>query len=272
MIWQDHNRKGLLRLDKKLLRINRMTELLQQRRSSTVRELAGELKVSEMTVRRDLEVLMDGDIVTVAHGHVLLKNPQARPVIGPDYEWAYENSSHFEEKERIARFAASMIEPGDMVILDVGSTLERLPRHIPADMDFSAMCFSVSVFNQLRQRPNRRLILGGGSYHHATDMCESPENVAMVNNLRANKVFLSAGGVHRELGVTCTYQYEVDLKLAAISSSKTRILVTDSSKFGNVRVAFYAHLSQFDAIVTDTGLPEDWRAWIGEAGIKLHLL
>lgn len=54
-----------------------MTELLQQRRSSTVRELAGELKVSEMTVRRDLEVLMDGDIVTVAHGHVLLKNPQA---------------------------------------------------------------------------------------------------------------------------------------------------------------------------------------------------
>ena len=250
MIWQDHNRKGLLRLDKKLLRINRMTELLQQRRSSTVRELAGELKVSEMTVRRDLEVLMDGDIVTVAHGHVLLKNPQARPVIGPDYEWAYENSSHFEEKERIARFAASMIEPGDMVILDVGSTLERLPRHIPADMDFSAMCFSVSVFNQLRQRPNRRLILGGGSYHHATDMCESPENVTMVNNLRANKVFLSA----------------------AISSSKTRILVTDSSKFGNVRVAFYAHLSQFDAIVTDTGLPEDWREWIGEAGIKLHLL
>lgn len=152
-----------------------------------------------------------------------------------------------------------MIEQGDMAILDVGSTLERLPRHLPRGSDFSAMCFSVSLFNRLKHNPGLRLILGGGSCHRATDMCGSPENVMMVNNLRANKVFLSAGGVHRELGVTCTYQYEVDLKLAAINSSKTRILVTDSSKFGNVRVTFYAHPSPFDAIVTDTGLSREWR-------------
>lgn len=259
-------------MDKKLLRLNRLIELLHQKQSASVKELARELVVSEMTVRRDIEILSANNIVSTAHGQVLYNRANPREIITADYEWGYANNARLEEKDRIARHAASLIEAGDTIIFDVGSTILQVPKYIPDELEFTALCSGMDLFAQIKQKPNIRLIFAGGYYHRATDMCESPENMAMVQNLRANKVFLSAGGVHRELGVTCYYQYEVNMKIAAIQSSKTRILVTDSSKFGEVRVAFYAHLEQLDAVITDTGLAPEWREFLEENGVKLYLV
>ena len=102
-------------------------------------------------------------------------------------------------------------------------------------------------------------------------MFTSKENVEFIRSIRANKMFLSASGFHETLGVTCIHSHEVVNKRAAIASSAVCILLMDSSKFGKVQASFIASLDEIDAIVTDAGIPQEWRRMLEEKGIELHI-
>jgi DeoR family deoxyribose operon repressor len=101
-------------------------------------------------------------------------------------------------------------------------------------------------------------------------MFESAKGVEMIRSVRANKAFIAASGVSSKLGVTCSDISEVETKKAVIASSSTRILVADSSKFGEVRVAHFAELEEFDIVVTDAGIPGEYEALIREKGLRLY--
>jgi DeoR family deoxyribose operon repressor len=105
-----------------------------------------------------------------------------------------------------------------------------------------------------------------------TLVCESPEGVSLVRRYRANKAFLSAGGVSESLGVTCGDSSEAELKKAAVASSQTRILLADSRKFGRVTPAWFADLADFDAIVTDAGISLGFVEISRNLGIALHVV
>ena len=92
----------------------------------------------------------------------------------------------------------------------------------------------------------------------------------MIRRIRANKAFLSASGVNQKLGVTCVEQIEVETKAAAISSSLSRILVCDSSKFDKIGPSYFAQINEFDAIITDSNIPDDWIEFLNESNIRLY--
>lgn len=100
-------------------------------------------------------------------------------------------------------------------------------------------------------------------------MFESPEGISLIKKTRATKVFVSAAGVHENLGVTCSNNYEVLTKQAIINSSLEKILLVDSSKFGVVKSAYFADLDDFDTIITDDGISNEWKEIIHTKGIKL---
>lgn len=211
--------------------------------------LAAKLSVSTMTVRRDMEVLIEKGSARVYHGVAILSKPQ-------NYLVAEAESLRTEEKLRIAKAAAALVSPGETIILDAGSTASMTARELPRGMPLTVICLSLDTFLNLRGNPDVKLLLIGGIYHESSRVFESPEGIALLNRHRATKAFLSTSGCREDLGVTCSNQFEIGIKKAAIHSSVEKILITDSSKFGKINTCFFADIKDFDTVITDSGLSE----------------
>ena len=249
-------------------RIQRIVETLRTQALgvSSIRELAGRLEVSEMTIRRDLELLARENVVRLVHAGAVLVAPE---VSAPRYSLAEAGARMAEEKRRIGRRAAELIQPEDVVIVDSGSTTECLVNAIPDGLPLTLICFSLNVLVAAHRNKQCRIVFAGGALHENTLMFESPEGAQLIRRYRANKAFLSASGVNDRLGVTCANSYEVETKQAAIASSLERILVADSSKFGRIHPSHFAELRDFSTLVTDAGLPAESAESLRAAGVQV---
>lgn len=259
-------------MNKKAKRINRLIDILKVRSFVSIKELSSMLEVSEMTIRRDLEVLEQNRIAENVYGttvynpaHTAVKNDNEYSLLG-------ETEKQNAQKEAIGRFAASLVEAEDIIIIDTGSTTQHIVPFLPANKNLSVLCYNINILMELRRNPGVKMLFAGGHYHNNTQMFECPESISFIRGVRAQKVFVSAAGVHSELGLTCVHSYEVPTKRAILRSSLQKILVADSSKFGAVRPAYFCDLSEISAIVTDKGLSQEWRERITELGIALHLV
>jgi len=93
----------------------------------------------------------------------------------------------------------------------------------------------------------------------------------MIKNFRANKAFVTASGIDHKFGATCSNYYERPTKKALMQSSLKKILLVDSSKFGLIRSDYFADLNEFDEIITDKGIPEEYKEIIKSLGITLKI-
>ena len=255
---------------KREARLNRLLETLRIRKYLSVKEMAQILSVSEMTVRRDSKILEENHLVSNMNG-VLVYNP-GNTIFSQkkDYELDQESRVQNEAKTAIGRFAASLIEPDDFIILDTGTTTQQIIPYIRPEIKISMLCYNINILMQVYQRPNIKIDFAGGHYHPNAQMFESNEGIHFIQQIRANKAFISAAGVHKKLGITCVNSYEVPTKRAIIQSSVRHILVADSSKFGEVFSSYFCNLTDMDTIVTDTGLTSDWVSQIEKCGIQLY--
>ena len=249
-------------------RLAAIVQILQVQNAASVAELAEKLSVSEMTVRRDLSLLAQDDIVKVLHSGAVL-NPGS--VGSPRYSLAEAGAQRRELKSSIGAKAATLLDDGDIIIVDGGSTTEYLAKSMPDDLKLTVICWALNVLVEVHRRENCSVVFAGGSLHENSLVCESPEGVHLINRYRAGKAFLSASGVSEKLGVTCTNEYEIEMKKAAIRSSLDRILVVDSSKFGTIQPAYFADLPEFTTVVTDAGIPAEYAEHIRGLGISLHI-
>ncbi len=112
----------------------------------------------------------------------------------------------------------------------------------------------------------------GGAFHKNTQMFESPEGLELIKRTRANIAFVSAAGICKKFGVTCVNQYEIETKSAIIESAFTKVLLADSTKFTTIRPAYFADVSAFDIIITDSGITQDWIEFIESKGIVLYVV
>lgn len=240
--------------------------------ASTIHDLAAQMQVSEMTIRRDLRQLSRENTVRVIHGGVILcPGPEAD---GPAsiYSLVTEETLKIDEKKRIGQKAASLIEPQDIVIIDSGSTTEYLAKFIPESMPITVLCYSLNNLFEVSRKKIQKIIFAGGYFHGNIMMFESAEGVELIRKNRANKAFLAARGVSEKLGVTTANQYEIEMKKAALRSSLYNILLIDSSKFGKVGSAHYADLRDFNLIITDSGIPSEYSEMIDKLGIQLQIV
>ncbi|MEI7884211.1 MAG: DeoR/GlpR family DNA-binding transcription regulator [Clostridia bacterium] len=259
-------------MNKKIQRLNQLIEILKVRHYVSVKELASHLEVSEMTIRRDLEILKSKQIAENIAGISVYNSFQETSPTQSEYNLSSEHDKHFVQKNAIAQFAASLIKQGEIIILDTGSTTEKIVPFIPKNSNLTILCYNMNILTKLHRRTDIQIILAGGIYHANTQLFESPEGIEFIRGIRAQKLFLSAAGIHSSLGITCANQYEVPGKQAVLGSSMEHILVADSSKFGSVKCAFFCNLSDIDVIVTDDSLSQEWCDIILALGIELHLV
>ena len=222
-----------------------------------------------MTIRRDLEILKCNNIINNVYGAAIYNPSNNIEKLESLYNIENELVKHENEKIKIGKAAASLINENDIVIIDTGTTTEKLAEFINNDINISALIYNTNILMALSKKKNIKLIFSGGYFHPNTMMFESPEGISLIEKTRATKVFVSAAGVHENLGVTCSNSYEVLTKKAIIKSSLEKILLVDSQKFGIVKSSYFAELSDFHTIITDSGISETWRKKINDLGLKL---
>jgi DeoR family deoxyribose operon repressor len=174
-----------------------------------------------------------------------------------------------EEKRRIAKYAATLVEHNDVIIIDNGSTTDKVADNLPGDIPLTVVCYNLNVIVKLLKKEQIKIILAGGYFHPSDQIFESAENMLLLKSIRANKLFLSASGVHQSLGITCAHTFEVLIKQTVLESSLKKILLADSSKFGAVKTVFFSSLNKLDMIITDKNLSEEWTEIIQNMGIEL---
>lgn len=255
---------------KKEMRMNRLVEIINSRGYIPIKEIAPVLHVSEMTVRRDLAAVEKSGLIKNVNGVLVSNFGTSAQALDKEYDLLNETQVQNEVKTLIGRFAATMIAPGDCVIFDTGTTTEQIAMSIPSELEFEALCFTRNVLEKLCRLPHVNIALAGGFYHPRTQLFACEESVNFIRSIRANKLFISAAGVHEDLGISCANSYEVPIKRAILQSAKQHILVADSSKFGVVRSAYFCDLTDIDVVITDSGLSPEWRDILLERGVALY--
>jgi len=253
-------------------RINYLLSRLSIDGFANIKELSKKLEVSEMTIRRDLRELSKGNIVTLIPGGAILKRNPPIEIDEEKYLIQTAESLMLEEKIKISRKAASLVDPNDVIIIDTGSTTENLPKFIRENMPLTVICYALNILFNVYENKNWKLVFPGGYFHNNTLMFESPEGIEVIKKIRVNKAFISAAGVSEKLGVTCATDYEKETKKAGIESSDTKILLVDSSKFGKIKISHFADLNDFDIIITDTGISKEFEEIVKNIGIKLYIV
>lgn len=223
-------------------RLRQLADSLSQGGVLRLREAATLLGVSEMTVRRDIST--SPDTFAYLGGYIVIRGAEN------SYVLAQEQGSHRAAKVAVCTKAAALIEDDDTIFIDCGTTLPHLAERIPSHVNITVVCYALNIAVPLANRPNVRLIMLGGLYNASSASFAVDDGLATLERVGINKAFISAGGVHRTLGVSCSNFHEVVVKQSVIRKALQKHLVVDGSKLGRVRPAQFAGLDEFDSIIT----------------------
>lgn len=243
-------------------RRSRLLELVRARGFASLRDLKEQLDVSESTIRRDLEQLEETGTAHRTHGGVVYTGPS------PDLpHFNVRKLEHAESKQQIARAACELIEDGDIVLLDGGSTTYELAQLLVA-RPLHIITNSLPVANLFTKSHAADLIVIGGEVHTSTGVTLGPYANEMLAGLNVRRAVLSVAGID-ELGFYNSNRLLVETERVMMKSAEQVIVVADCSKYGQRSLCPLCPLHEVDVVVSDGGLPEQWKKTISDANVKL---
>ncbi len=244
-----------------------IVDLVDKNDSIQVADLVKLFDVSEMTIRRDLDILERKGLLRRVHGGAVSSH-------GRSYEppFLLRSTDHSEEKQRIGKAAADLIKKGDSVMLDVGTTTLEIARHLYAHQNLTIItpCFQIAAL--LAEHPGIRLILTGGILRRSELSMVGHLAERTIQEFYVDKLFVGAGGVDIVTGFTEFNLEDTLVKQAMLRQAKDITAVVDSSKFGQVALTAIAPLKAVNRIITDSGLEPKMADRIREMGIEIVLV
>jgi DeoR family fructose operon transcriptional repressor len=244
-------------------RIDMVLGILARKGYRSVSELAEDLAVSEMTVRRYLDKLEQKELIKRTHGGAFA----GQEMIEVDYR--VRETVRRAEKEAIGRLAWTLIQPGESVFLDAGSTLAYLASAMDDTRRITVVTNSTIVLQTLENKANIDTILLGGRVHAASHSLIGPIAEETVAQFRFTKAFLGAVGINLDEGLTQSNVDEVPVKKRVAANSKEVIVLADSSKFNRDVLVMFLRLDQVQTVITDTGVSAEQRRSLEERGIRV---
>lgn len=227
-----------------------------------MRVLAGEFGVSASTIRRDLDVLgADGLLRRVRGGGLSVTEADDEPFPVIKVRSA-------DEKDAIAARAARIVQDGDVVLVDIGTTTARLAYHL-RDKKITVITASLAVVDELRECTTVELVILGGVYRRSYLSMVGMLTEQALAELRANLCFISASGVTSDGLVMDTTGMEVPIKRAMMSVAQRRVLLADRDKFPGAGLLRIAGAAEFTALVTNDGADPDTLATFAAAGTEV---
>ncbi len=235
-------------------RREKILELLKEDGLAKVTDLARLFKVTEVTIRQDLEKLEKDDLVIREHGGAYLKNIEAQV---RDFTVAH-NDLNVDKKEKIAAKCLEFISRGATIILDSGSTVTEIAKKLKGFRDLTVITNALNIAMMLGTQPGIDVIMTGGEFKPPTLSLTGQKAADFFKGIHVQKLFLATAGISLRAGLTYPSISDLVVKKAMIEAAETTYLVADSTKFGKSAFASLGALSLINYIVTDNEIsPED---------------
>jgi DeoR family transcriptional regulator, fructose operon transcriptional repressor len=233
-------------------RRSRLLDIIRIRGFAALEELVRELGVSESTVRRDLDALEEQGSARRTHGGVLYSGGMPRLA-----EFDERQPANWAAKRAIAAAAATVIEDGETVLLDGGTTTYEVARLL-VGRSLQVVTNSLPVANLFASESRTDLVLLGGYVSPRTGVCLGPYANELLGRLHVTTTVLSAAGISEE-GLFNAHLLLAETEQAMLKAASRVMVVADSSKFGRKSLTLVSGLDAIDIFVSDDGLSQGWR-------------
>ena len=248
-------------------RQSRLRDLLARRGMSDLDSLSAELKVSQSTIRRDVELLVRSGHVKRTHGGVIWVGDRADGNGARPYAFDQRLAYQTEAKRAIAAAARRLVRTGQTVLLDGGTTTFHLAQEL-LGQPLQLVTNSLPIANLFLNDENVELILVGGVMYPRYGVLLGPMAETEIGTIHAQTLFISVAGVH-EGSLYNQNLLLVQAERRMIEQAQQVVLLVDSGKFGQQALARLGGLDEVDVVVTDAGLSEERREQVRSAGCEL---
>ncbi|MDT0687237.1 DeoR/GlpR family DNA-binding transcription regulator [Autumnicola psychrophila] len=232
-------------------RREKIIEFLKEDGSAKVKDLSKLFKVTEVTIRQDLEKLENQGFVVKEHGGAFLRDLEDQ-VRG----FSLIHQENLEHKEAIALKCLEFIESGDTIILDSGSTTTEIAKKLSGYQDLTVITNALNIALLLGTERGIEVIMTGGEFKPPTLSLTGQKAADFFKGLYAQKLFLATAGISLKSGLTYPSISDLVVKKAMIEAADITYLVADHTKFGKSALASLGALSLIDYIITDSGIRE----------------
>ncbi len=239
-----------------------IVQTLQREGKVLASELSKNLNVSEDTIRRDLRELAASGMLQRVHGGALPRSPVAA-------RFTERQQQMPETKSAIARAAVSLIRPGQVIILDGGTTLLQVAQNLPPDLRATVITHSPPIALVLAEYPEIEVIQIGGRLSKKELITVGAVTVETFRDIRADICFLGISSLHPDVGISTLDLEEAYVKRAMIASAAEVVALTSADKLGTASPYIVGPLSDLTYLVTERSLPDSMLEPYRRAGITI---
>ncbi len=232
-----------------------------------VAELAAKFLVSTVTIRNDLNSLDKKGLVVRSRGGAVMNSRIAKELSVKE-----KHCEHYSVKQRLGAMAASLINDGDSLILDSGTTTEEIAKQLHSHSGLVVMTNGLNIASELSASENTEVLITGGTLRKKSLSFYGRQAEASLSNLRFDKVFLGVDGIDEKAGLTTHFEPEANLNRLMCGISKEVIAVTDSSKFNRNGFHIISSLDGIDTLLTDSRIPQSYKDYLAEKRINLIIV
>lgn len=257
------------RTDKQERRHQEILSALQQSGTIAVESLSALLGVTVVTIRRDLDELEQQGLLSRTHGGAMVGHPLFYEPFKNDRSFMEQVKRLADEKRRIGRAAADMIQPGETIAVTPGTTTAEIIRGLPLNRDITVVTNTVNLAMELSKRRDIDVFVTGGHLRGDWFSLVGASAVQSLSNLIIHTLFIGADGLDEQWGASCHNAEESELNAALLKRARRKIAVVDHTKFGVVAGWRICETIALDALITDTGTTEEVLAPFEAKGIQI---
>ena len=243
-------------------RQNRILEILGLDYQTSVNELARKLNVSSVTIRQDLNFLESQGLLKRIHGAAVLKD-------GDDLDNRL--ARNYDKKLRIARKLASLVNEGEIILIESGSANVLLARELVKIKKVTIMTTNVYIARQFRNNPLANIMILGGVYQHDSETLVGKITRMCIDQINIHKAFIGIDGYTRAEGFMLRDMFRAEISSHIIQKAEDVYVVSDSSKFGTRGLTNICQLKDIQHIATNEDLKPHFQDEFRKAGIDLIL-
>ena len=243
-----------------LERKNEILRILANNRDVSMGALSKMLNVSTVTIRADLKAMENEGLVIRSHG-------KAVPTLHK--EIMDRQQSFIEEKNRIAKAAANMVEDGDKIMIIAGTTSSLMAKYLLGKRDIHIVTNSTLLLPFARINPSMQLTTIGGEFIPSEEAYAGPLALQNLEQFHVDKAFIGTDGFSIQTGVTAKSMAVAEIGRKMVEHSRKRILLADSNKYGRHGFARIVPLNLIDTIITDKELEKDSCSELEKLGMQV---
>lgn len=250
-------------------RLQKIKEIIYDRKQVDVLTLSEILGVSDVTIRSDLEQLEKTGFITRMHGGAVLNESSTHQTVVNE-ALSCQNIEYDKNKEEIGKIAANLIQEREWVFLGPGTTCYYIAKELLQRKSINILTNNFYVVNVLFANPSVNVIVAGGQMNHETGSTYGDIFSRSIENIFFSKAFFSVDGVDANAGYTVSAAGETELIRAVSQKTQEMIFTIDHTKFGSISFMQIGGLDMAKTVISNDKMPTYYKKYFFENGIRVY--